>query len=317
MMRKRARTRVAAHPLLRPGHAGHVWIAPVLGGASRSLLLADLDEDERRRAGAFVREQDADAYITAHALARQALHRVSPSIPPRAWRFDRDANDRPVPAPSFPDLSFSLSHSSRWVAVAVSDDDACGIDVECAERQDNFDALAATVLSVAERAVYHRTEPGAARRRHFLRLWTLKECYAKARGLGLRLPFDALDCRLDLISLVDRTLADEPVSSWQFTQWSIGRDALAVAFRRTTGTTMPVVIHAGPLVGSIERPPITPTRGQMTTDAKATSRSRGGTRDDRGRHRGTPSMLLAGQAFSASYTPISPPLPADPDLRMY
>lgn len=84
--------------------------------------------------------------------------------------------------PSRPGLFFNLSHSGHYAACIVSDH-ACGIDIEGGRN---------VKLSVAKRFFsdfeYHwiaDTKAPALQEQRFLRLWTLKEAYAKTTGHGI------------------------------------------------------------------------------------------------------------------------------------
>jgi 4'-phosphopantetheinyl transferase len=99
------------------------------------------------------------------------------------------------------------------VACIVTDGPACGIDVEASNVDLDLEALGEQVLTPAERAEMASLADGRVER--FLRLWTLKEAYAKACGLGLAMPFDELAF----------TLGDEIELSrdadWTFGQWPV------------------------------------------------------------------------------------------------
>src|SRR5205823_5687431 len=148
---------------------------------------------------------DRRAYVTAHGLLRLALTWRQPAVEPPAWRFRTTMFGKPELADRRLGVQFSLSHSSAHVAVVLSDRDECGIDVEYMERQGDVEVLAGSVLSPGELARF-RTATGPRRQRVFFRCWTLKEAYAKAVGLGLRLPFDQLDFSSGTpIELIDAT----------------------------------------------------------------------------------------------------------------
>jgi 4'-phosphopantetheinyl transferase len=88
-------------------------------------------------------------------------------------------------------LQFSLSHSEGTALIAASTDDV-GIDLEFIKKRD-FDiaGLMDIVCHPAERNLLQRLAP---EERHiaFYILWTRKEAYCKATGMGLRFPINTL-----------------------------------------------------------------------------------------------------------------------------
>jgi 4'-phosphopantetheinyl transferase len=87
-----------------------------------------------------------------------------------------------------PPLHFSLSHTPGLVACAVARVCDVGVDTECLDRVGDPLALADRFFAPSEAALLRAESPGV-RSLRFLELWTVKEAYAKACGLGLHLPF--------------------------------------------------------------------------------------------------------------------------------
>ncbi|MGN5376800.1 4'-phosphopantetheinyl transferase family protein [Streptomyces lasalocidi] len=65
-----------------------------------------------------------------------------------------------------------------------------GVDVEGLGREPRALETILTTFAPEEQRWAAEAPPGRERERRVLRLWTLKEAYSKARGLGLGLPFD-------------------------------------------------------------------------------------------------------------------------------
>jgi 4'-phosphopantetheinyl transferase len=235
---------------------GHVWVQPIEAGPGLERFEQTLDRSERSRAAAFVRDADRRAYVTAHGLLRLALSWQQPSVEAPAWRFRTARFGKPELADGRLGIQFSLSHSSAHVAVVLSEKDECGIDVECMERPGEVEVLAGSVLSPGELARFLAAS-GPRRRRVFFRCWTLKEAYAKAVGLGLRLPFDQLDFGFGTpIELIDATRSGHPVRDWTFMHWIHGVSSCAVAFRGEPDANPTLVRHPGidmPIPGSGQR----------------------------------------------------------------
>ena len=83
-----------------------------------------------------------------------------------------------------PEMYFNLSHSGDYVAAAFADM-PIGIDVE--HFRESGAKIAERFFSEEERR-YLKEQPGAS---SFTRIWTRKESYVKATGMGLRLPMDS------------------------------------------------------------------------------------------------------------------------------
>ena len=149
------------------------------------LLRALISDDERTRADRFVFDRDRRDFIVAHALLRTALsHRVPMS--PGAWRFSVDEHGKPSIARVLEgaDLAFSLSHTRGLVACAVTTDGAVGVDVEAVSTASRPGAFTGRDFAPSEVAILAGADPSEYAVR-FIELWTLKESYLKAVGLGL------------------------------------------------------------------------------------------------------------------------------------
>ena len=147
-----------------------------------------LDASERERCAAFHFARDRRIYLAAHALTR-ALLSACTGHRPAALSFETDGFGRPQlrPAGSMRP-AFSLSHTAGLVACAAWHGNEVGIDVEGLSRPRDELLLAESFFAPSEaRALKHMAT--AARAERFIATWTLKEAYAKARGLGLGLPF--------------------------------------------------------------------------------------------------------------------------------
>ncbi|THA64142.1 4'-phosphopantetheinyl transferase superfamily protein [Streptomyces sp. A0642] len=156
-----------------------------------------LDEHEREIAAQFLFERDRRQYLVAHTLVRRviALEGGVPEAEAVIWRSSRGRPFLHKPVEGLPrggrELDFNLSHTAGHNFLGVVRRHRIGVDVERLDRDDQgFDAVVQTFAD-EEQAWVARAAPGRPRNRRVLRLWTLKEAYSKARGLGLGLPFDS------------------------------------------------------------------------------------------------------------------------------
>jgi 4'-phosphopantetheinyl transferase len=154
-----------------------------------------LSDEECGRRDRLLRAQDRLQFTVAHALLRTALSQHLPEVAPEAWKFR--PGDRGKPELDG-EIRFNLTHTDGLVACVIADAIDVGIDAEPIDR--DIPSLERVLAPVEIASVLAAAHPGAA----FFARWTLKEAYAKARGLGLALPFASLAFSLDAqrISLV-------------------------------------------------------------------------------------------------------------------
>jgi 4'-phosphopantetheinyl transferase len=175
----------------------HLYLAT--GEADLAALAATdqvLDAPERTRAARFVMPADQQMYRAAHVLLRRALSRHAP-VDPAAWRFGEGAHGRPqIAAPSAgTGLHFSLAHTHGLACCAVAETVAVGIDAEGNRALGDALDLAQRFFAPAEAATLAALPP-PERMPHFYALWTLKEGFVKALGLGLSAGLDRCAFRL-------------------------------------------------------------------------------------------------------------------------
>jgi 4'-phosphopantetheinyl transferase len=156
-------------------------------------VLGWLSSEERKRYKRFVSKQQANQYLLARAVLRSQLSKRVPGVLPYEWEFVIDDSGKPRLADGFSHLNlrFNLSHSESLVVLALSEGVDLGVDVECIHRRVFNMALAKRYFAKAELADLMRlTEQQQIKR--IAQLWTLKESYLKANGLGVRMPLAKL-----------------------------------------------------------------------------------------------------------------------------
>lgn len=201
--------------------------------ARREAALALLAPDERTRLATFVFERDREIALASRALQRWALSRCAP-VAPDAWRFTENAHGRPeIAAPNGHALRFSVSNTRGLVACAVTRGRDLGLDVEEVRAAVPLDVVAC-VFAPSERAAL-ATAAAEEQPGRFADLWTLKEAYVKARGLGLTLDLERVwfDRTTGTPQLgLDPAIDDDP-SAWETQSWRpTARHAAALCVRR-------------------------------------------------------------------------------------
>lgn len=225
-----------SQPTLEPDEA-HIWYVRPESVEDGKLLEAYdrlLSREERMRMDRFLSPVDRHDYLVTRALIRATLSRYA-GIGPERWRFGVNETGRPmILEPRDSRLSFNISHTRGLVACVVALRPQIGIDVEYWRSIPDLFDLAEEYFSPIEIAALRRSQ-GEERLKRFLEYWTLKEAYAKARGLGLSVPLSQLCFEVDgeaaRISFGPE-ISDLP-QSWQFSlRWLRDSHVVAVALRR-------------------------------------------------------------------------------------
>jgi 4'-phosphopantetheinyl transferase len=164
--------------------------------ASFESFESDLRADERGRAARFRVDEARRRFVLGRVLLRRQLG-ATLGVEPADLVFE--SGRRGKPGLAAPDLrravGFNLSHSGPIVALVIAHTEV-GIDVERLRRVPDADRLARRFFSRAESdSVLGLT--GAARDRAFLRVWTQKEAYLKATGVGVGMPLREVETEPD------------------------------------------------------------------------------------------------------------------------
>ena len=154
----------------------------------RLLPAAELKKLERYR---FDRHKKR--YLVGRALIRTILSSRT-GVAPAQIMLAREAHGRPYLPPSGqgPALQFNLSYTDGLVAAALVAEGRIGVDVEYRSRNTDCLEIAQRYFSPSEYTELQQL-PEIQMKERFFELWTLKEAYVKARGLGLNLALDKVN----------------------------------------------------------------------------------------------------------------------------
>lgn len=227
----------------------HLWliadtqIDTSLLAAYYSLLCAE----EILRYERFRRDRDKRQFLITRAAIRTTLSHYSNDILPSQWQFARNEHGRPYvvsPMQTLP-LEFNLSHTDGMIVIAVCARGDIGVDVESSVRQCRAADLATRYFSVSETESLLAL-PESERQVRFLDLWTLKEAYIKACGMGLAIPlgsfsFDFANGTIAIAFADERV--DDP-SQWGFWQLTMADYRIAVGLKSEQWRSMQFVARA-------------------------------------------------------------------------
>lgn len=210
-----------------------LWCTYISEIGDESLWLrydALLGADERARQARFRFARDQRRYLVTRALVRTALSRYA-AARPEEWTFSAEAHGRPAISgpPPVPTVEFNISHSADLVMLGITAGRTLGLDVESFEARDADIAGLDRYFAPQESAALLSLSP-RERRRRFFELWTLKESYIKARGMGLAIALDAFRFELSgergLTLHMRPELGDSP-ERWRLWQLALRSDYVA------------------------------------------------------------------------------------------
>jgi len=246
-----------------PGAGGtaHLWFLDtgIFGeSATTHEWLARLEHHERVRYSAYRTAAAKRGYLGTRALARIALAHYS-GEPAERLCFGMERLGRPeLTSPSMPRLFFSLANTRQLAVGLFAFDRNVGVDVELVAPIGTVE-IAECFFSPQESAELV-TLADDARLSRFYELWTLREAYLKARGLGLTLPLDQMDFRWAPSGTVHAkfgpSIRDDP-AHWQFGfSWLTARHLAATCIRRPSSGLPMRIVHIDALAMLEEATPL-------------------------------------------------------------
>lgn len=162
-----------------------LWLLPLdtLTGPVVARLASSLSAEElarnRQYSLASLRHRDAGC----RGLLRELLSRYL-ETPPATVPLARGEHGKPLLAGGDVSVHFNYSHSGDYAAFAFTRAGEVGVDIEDCSRRANVLGIARNFFTARE---YRALEalPESRRTPEFLRYWTLKEAWLKARGEGI------------------------------------------------------------------------------------------------------------------------------------
>jgi 4'-phosphopantetheinyl transferase len=177
-------------PAARPPALGprdvHVWHVDLDAGVPAALALAPrLPAEERTRAERYRFARDRERFLAGRVALRGVLAAYLGGAP-EGVALRQSPFGKPVLQGDH-GIEFNLAHSEGCALLAVARRRRIGVDVEALRLGQSGMDVARRFFAPAEVARLSAT-PAEARALTFVRCWTRKEAYVKARGEGLSLP---------------------------------------------------------------------------------------------------------------------------------
>lgn len=180
-----------------------------------------LNAEEQTRYERLIFPKHQKQFLVSRALLRTVLGNCL-KLPPESLVFARNAYGKPRIA-SFEKtlpISFNLSHTNGLSVLAVTQGDDLGVDAEYLTRKVDILKLAQRFFSKQEYDELAALDVKDFDER-FFRLWTLKEAYIKACGMGLAIPLRdfSFSFKQDEIAVSFAEQRNDEPEAWQFWQF--------------------------------------------------------------------------------------------------
>jgi 4'-phosphopantetheinyl transferase len=187
--------------------------------------------EELQRADRLLEPRKRDRFLACRGLLREILGGYV-RIKPDELHIAAGAHGKPYLATDSAAnarLHFNLSHSGGLFLLAIAADREVGIDVEQLRDDTSYPEMARLAFSLREQNELFGL-PEQQQRSAFYRVWTRKEAYLKACGLGFSLPSNSFDITLQPHTPTALIIQNEP-TGWILQDITVSSDycaALAV-----------------------------------------------------------------------------------------
>jgi 4'-phosphopantetheinyl transferase len=150
----------------------------------------ELNPDEVARAERYLVEPPRRQYVATRVALRRLCGAML-SLDPSEVVFEFAQFGKPaIAAAQNPHgLTFNVSHSGAWAVIAIGWRRRIGVDIEALDARRNWRGLAERFFSIGE-CQQLAALPEALQHAAFYRIWTSKEAYLKATGLGMSMPLE-------------------------------------------------------------------------------------------------------------------------------
>jgi 4'-phosphopantetheinyl transferase len=152
-----------------------------------------LNPEELKRASRFYFERHRRRFATARTTVKCILAEYL-QVPAKSIQFSYNPQGKPE-VDQQTDLQFNLSHSGDKALLAVGKKHPLGVDIEHFSARP-YEGIAKQLFSIEEQNALHLTND-ALKPWLFFHVWSQKEAFIKACGLGLSYPTQEITVALD------------------------------------------------------------------------------------------------------------------------
>ena len=206
----------------------HTWQIDQAGFDLSELEASCLDwltDKEMVRYKRFSFDQHRKQFLLGRIFVRKTLSEYA-EVAPAEWKFIENVYGKPAiePAQNQSALYFNLSHSGDRQVLVLANKEDIGVDIEFCNKPRRVIKISDRYFSSAEQKELVAL-PEKSQLSRFYDLWTLKEAYIKACGLGLAIHLHQFSYRFPSEYRVLIEFAEElgdDATQWQFWQLDPG-----------------------------------------------------------------------------------------------
>ena len=218
----------------------HLWKASLDVGIFELLsFVRVLSDDEQDRANRFYLQKHKNHFVAARGILRHILSRYLMADPGQL-RFKYGPHGKPAldhTGVLGTNLRFNISHSKGLLLVVVSVERELGIDLEQIQPALVTKEIVTEVFSEQEQTRFCSVQP-AIQPKMFFEVWTRKEAYLKARGIGLSVPLNQLEVLQSGDLSIRLELHDDKASDWTIQSLDFGNEYSACLVVQGDGWTL-------------------------------------------------------------------------------
>jgi len=186
-----------------------------------------LSKKEKQRADKFHFEKDRHVFAITRAILRLMFSQLL-KIKPSEIKLKKNDYGKPYLDGSHnSNIFFNVSHSKNYAIIGINLDSEIGVDIEFVNEKFITDEIAKNYFSKYEIDKYFSLSEHK-KVKSFFNLWTRKEAYIKAKGMGLSIPLNSFDISLDETSPIIIKIGNKiNISDWHINNLSINNDYCA------------------------------------------------------------------------------------------
>lgn len=170
----------------------HIWSTYLLENPKNlDLQYSCLSIEERKRAERFYFARDKRKFIQGRCLLRSIIAGYT-GISANEVQFKYNEYGKPKLKNNRIGLSFNVSHSHDFIVLAFIRNNVVGIDIELTKEEDISWLINADIFTNNEINLF-KDLVSSSTRKIFYKLWSGKEAYLKALGVGLSIPLNSVE----------------------------------------------------------------------------------------------------------------------------